>query len=61
METNKLWYCPDEKCKWYKVYMTPEDNWEHMIKIHNMTPPAGHEPAIKPKSKKKLKKKKRKR
>ena len=33
---NKKWYCFYPDCKWYKVYMTPEQHWLHMIKIHNM-------------------------
>lgn len=40
--TNKKnWYCPDASCKQYKIYMTIDDNWKHLIEKHkaNKRPP----------------------
>jgi pyridoxal/pyridoxine/pyridoxamine kinase len=38
----KKWYCFDPDCPWYKTRMTIEDNLDHLIKIHNMSPPVGY-------------------
>ena len=57
----KKWYCPDPNCSWHKTKMTIEDNLDHMIKIHNMKPPAGYEVPIKLKSANKKKNKSKRR
>jgi len=32
--SKKKYYCPDRKCKQHKVYMTIEDNWDHLTAQH---------------------------
>ena len=34
-DNKKKYYCPDTKCKHYKVYMSAKDNWVHLIAKHN--------------------------
>jgi len=36
-----MYWCPDKNCKFHKVLMTIEENWEHLQKYHkaNKQPP----------------------
>ena len=28
------YWCPEKKCKYHKIAMTVEENWQHVLKYH---------------------------
>lgn len=37
--SDLFWYCPDPKCKHYKIRMSINDNLKHLIDVHKMKAP----------------------